>query len=720
MDEFEKTLNIYWSIKDHQEKTNYLNQKHIDLKNLYSSIPKMTPETFNDLKIVIKRKIDLEYSKEELIDWYGFPSHQEAIKLILNDFFKDETIDDYESVNSICLTDEFLKENEKFEWRPNQLEGIKNAIKNFASGIHIGATGSGKSLMFLNIINHFPEGNILITCERKNILKQLFDKEDTEETNKYLQFLKEKNIIDVDKFEILDLYTEGYRRRNTFNKLLEHQKEKPYLILANRSYLTGNLNGEKRYLQIHPTNIPKFIVLDEMHSASSNKNYQMLVHFKLLGTKIQGFSATPFRYGESKHISFNFSNEEDNKRYNTPKHLERLLNIFHQEDNEEKFNIISDFDIKKAIETGVILEPCYHLVKIPREKFNENNDYNESELRVILNRLNVVIGIVPYSKIIIWCQETEKANKYLLMIDELKLEFKNLENLQLFLDHSKVSKDFSERKNDYQNFYNMQDNACLICANKHREGSDIPYLSVGILLDKVKNRGVIPAVQSYGRVLRKDKEGLKEKGHIIEVLIETDEDEYIIGLYRRLISYFQEFFNFDDKISSVSNFKKKISRKNGKIRIELGNGKFIEINDVNITEVSWKNILDKCTHHLEENLEFNEFDKFQLYKEDIKKYGFTSTKQYREVCLKFDLEPNPEEKFGLYWKGWYDFLSLTFPKMTFDEWKVKIKELGIKNSYDYLNSDLPFNPEEVYEEVNCLLTELNKIWEVEVKYRRCK
>ena len=166
--------------------------------------------------------------------------------------------------------------------------------------------------------------------------------------------------------------------------------------------------------------------------------------------------------------------------------------------------------------------------------------------------------------------------------------------------------------------------------------------------------------------------------------------------------------------------KKKLERVNGKIRIHLGNGKFIEIDEVNITEVSWKNILDKCQNHWEENLEFNELDKFQLYKEDIKKYEFNSNEEYRKNARMFDLEENPEEHFKLYWKGWYNFLSLPKPKMTYEEWKSQIKELRIKTVEEYEKSNLPFCPDELFEEIKSLSSELSKIWEVEGKNRRCR
>ena len=126
---------------------------------------------------------------------------------------------------------------------------------------------------------------------------------------------------------------------------------------------------------------------------------------------------------------------------------------------------------------------------------------------------------------------------------------------------------------------------------------------------------------------------------------------------------------------------------------------------------------------MEEKLEFNEFDKFQLYKEDIKKYRFNSSVEYRDNARKFNLVENPDEYFKLYWKGWYNFLSLSFPELSYEEWKIKIKELNIKTIEDYIDSDLPFCPNEIYkEEVEQfnLISELYKIWKVDDKHRRCQ
>lgn len=328
MEDFENSLKTYWSFEDQNKKEDFLNIKLCELQTLYSSIKMIDPEIYDCLKEIICKKINENYSFDEIASFYDFPPFREVSKVILREYFKQESLDDISETSTDFSDDIEIIKVENWEWRENQIEGIQNAVnQNFSSGIHIGATGVGKSLMFLNIIKRFneenPHKNVLITCERKNILRQLLNKGSQEETQKYLNFLKNNDIIDFDKFEILPLYDDVNRKQN-FKKLTKTNQEKPYLILANRSYLTGVYQDKKRYQQIlYP---PGLIILDEMHSACSDENYMMLVYFKL--SKIQGFSATPFRYGDSGHLQFSFLNDEDNEKYNTTNNLKRLLNIF--------------------------------------------------------------------------------------------------------------------------------------------------------------------------------------------------------------------------------------------------------------------------------------------------------------------------------------------------------------------------------------------------------
>ena len=83
----------------------------------------------------------------------------------------------------------------------------------------------------------------------------------------------------------------------------------------------------------------------------------------------------------------------------------------------------------------------------------------------------------------------------------------------------------------------------LFCANKHREGSDIPKLDGCIFLDKVKKRSPIPFIQSIGRVLRKDPDNpAKVNGVIIDGYVKNNggyEREFI----DKIIDYYLSIQN---------------------------------------------------------------------------------------------------------------------------------------------------------------------------------
>ena len=81
----------------------------------------------------------------------------------------------------------------------------------------------------------------------------------------------------------------------------------------------------------------------------------------------------------------------------------------------------------------------------------------------------------------------------------------------MFVDTSK------DLNNEFTEYENIDRNAILFCANKHREGSDIKNLDCCIFLDKVENRTPKTFIQCIGRVLRKDKDKKKKHGLILDL-----------------------------------------------------------------------------------------------------------------------------------------------------------------------------------------------------------
>jgi hypothetical protein len=51
----------------------------------------------------------------------------------------------------------------------------------------------------------------------------------------------------------------------------------------------------------------------------------------------------------------------------------------------------------------------------------------------------------------------------------------------------------------------------LLCVNRGKEGSDIKNLDAGIFLDAVKYRSITVSLQTFGRVMRPDKEKKRKR-----------------------------------------------------------------------------------------------------------------------------------------------------------------------------------------------------------------
>ena len=111
---------------------------------------------------------------------------------------------------------------------------------------------------------------------------------------------------------------------------------------------------------------------------------------------------------------------------------------------------------------------------------------------------------LPYKKIIVWCGIIDKCYEL------SKLWQNHFKDFYIAVDTSR------ETKSLFNEFNEKERNAILFCACKHREGSDIKNLDACIFLDKVEKRNPKTFVQCIGRVLRKDKAGIKKHGLVLD------------------------------------------------------------------------------------------------------------------------------------------------------------------------------------------------------------
>lgn len=355
---------------------------------------------------------------------------------------------------------ESFKQNISNKLRKHQELAIQSSINNdFSSGIHYHATGTGKSWVAMYIVQEFykkyPYANVVWICERKNILTHQFSN----------SILKERGFSKIlDSYRLIELVD---TKNPDWPDSLNSSKfwGKPFLCVINRSYLTSR----KKYMDIKVS--IDLVIHDECHSIENKTtqefyNWLDINQLNLSKSKrVIGFSATP-------------------------------------EIIDPLDKIITKYSIYDAFQDKVILPP--KILWLKGEK--------ELKLEHLIQILQEEIEKLPYQKIIIWCG----------MIDEcLKIAKKwkpYFSKFDICMDFNNINKHTTDKDiYDYDHFYQSLGKSILFCAVKHREGSDIPRIDGCVFMDQVEKRKERVFVQCMGRVLRKDIEGLKTYGLVIDL-----------------------------------------------------------------------------------------------------------------------------------------------------------------------------------------------------------
>lgn len=265
--------------------------------------------------------------------------------------------------------------------------------------------------------------------------------------------LREKGYQDVyQKFMVID-YTEN--KPSTWYDRVNSATfwNRPILLVINRQFLVSQNKFQKLKLSL------SLIVHDECHSiqnATTQKFYQWITthqpHVKCLG-----FSATP----NTEIAPFD--------------------------------NIISSYTIYDAF--------CDETIVPPKIRWVESSQtLSDNDFAILCRKY---IEPLPYKKIIVWCGMIKKCKE---LAELWKQKFPGFH----------VAIDTSEDCDGFQSYAEKEKNAILFCACKHREGSDIKNLDACIFLDKVQNRNAKTFVQCIGRVLRKDPDGKKQFGLVLD------------------------------------------------------------------------------------------------------------------------------------------------------------------------------------------------------------
>ena len=639
---------------------------------------------------------------------------------------EDDNLDEIDIVKQKDIIDN------KFKLRDNQTIARENNNKNnFCSGIHNQVTGAGKSLlMMLTIYDHYNLNQELtklelnklyiITCPRIEVLNKMFFEET--ESEEYIineenkKFWKINNIIDLDKFKIIDRVNYKSESKLTLSKT------KPNILIVNSDYF--KIMDEKNYIDYNKLN---FVIFDECHGVSANKFYDLLYKIKFVNKKhIIGFSATPVRDNAEDKVKKIFSNS---------------LN----KDDVHRLNIISNYDIMTAICHGVVLPPSYTIVEIKRtckKKIGKSNkDITEKVIRDKLKDL-------PYKKIICWCSSIAKMKEWYMFFN------KRFPELKLYCSTSKDSVHKKEGLDtDYNEFCKIDKNAVLLTVHRCREGSDIKNLDMGVYLDHVKKRGILVCIQTVGRILRPDTKRLKKCGYIIDTFVNDGKIEIEVMTAQRIINYYEKVLGLttDNVYNELLEKYKKMKEmfndtsydedtKKIKIKIDDNVEHDTEIKLELITKnFDWSKFTTKINSIIDKHFEMSEEEslkiQYELLKEKIQKYNkiknsklsniLNNKDEYKKYAEKNKLDLEPEKKFiNSGWKNYYDFLNISiksFPE-TLDELKKICKKNALDNIDVYLAKckkyNLPEMPEEIYNNFTTFYNMFNEIFNKTIAKRR--
>ena len=606
-----------------------------------------------------------------------------------NDNDTDSSVNHHEEINNKNQTERF---NELFQMRPNQKKAIDETIKqDFKSGIHNQIMGAGKSYILLRTIaEHFEiyqENKVyLLLCDRQEILKKMFFDDDYQiDHNKIIKW-RASGIIDLTKYNIVEYV---HHKKKDLIKIINYgKKKKPILMICNNAFLRAN-----DYSLIRTKKIA-LVLVDECHSVSATTFYTILRHFKYqLKIPIIGFSATPLRLRAEKNLCSIFSADIDAKN------------------KYPKLNIISQYGLFDAIQDDIVLPLNYHFIEVkPKDKKQQIPAINYDITKNIINK---ILPELPYKKIICWCRSIIMLKKWYHFFK------KEYPKLQIFMSSFRDKTMSQQGYNcDYDAFYKLKSNGILICVNRCREGSDIPNLDCGIYLDAVKNRSILVAMQTSGRVIRPDDARLKRFGVMIDMFI-TPNGKCVEHLtIDKIFNYYDQILNLAEGIDELKDtqtkqFKtymkyKDLLRKTfydedkNEITIGIDSKKKIKIHvELIDKQINWeliKELLEleaktKCqiNDHLELIMNF----KIIAKKIDVKKLNpFDWDEWYKKLCKKYEIlipaKKIKSDKYSTFWnkKNWFDGLKIKkIFYQTIDDLVNNIpNNVTINNFDDYLRA----------------------------------
>lgn len=595
-------------------------------------------------------------------------------------FTVEDIINTEDSEDSEKIIDDY-NDTITFKWRNGQLKALEKLKENYNyCGIVNMITGSGKSLIFLRCIEDYIEeyetdNNIfIILCPRIDVLRSLFfelkdDKYEINDKNK--KFWKENDIIDLDKFDVVDGVNN--KKSDEIYDMLKCINGKDKLLIINNDYFRVIYKNDniKKLIQ----NKTCKIIIDEVQCMTGKKIYDIVEELKYTtNISIIGFSATPIRP--------------------TKKSEENIINIFSKtfdkNDEHKTLNLIYSYDLLNGIMDEIVLPYRIECVKINSISSNKIGLTNKNVLNDILEKMiRSKESELHYKKFVIWVK-----NKNILK-ETYKFIFNKFPEMKIYctssFDKELTSYGFNT---NYDEYYNCDGSAILICINKCKEGSDIPFIDCGIYFDGCKSRSIVVSIQTSGRIIRPDKFGKKTRGDIIDTFVideKTNNMSHTLTV-QKILSYLTRLLNLtDDEIytnqielyNKMSNLADNIEYdyKDNIIKIKIDNNEkhdtIMKMTGITIDWIHVKNMLIKEVDNkfqVDGDIKFNLIiGKLKTIKEFNKRCDFW--KVYEKVKDEYKLPDNfkNEYEYKFIDNTWYSIMGYDISEWITTKEKIKSK-----------------------------------------------
>lgn len=507
------------------------------IKENHMIVMKIINFHYDNFKNILKKHSDLTVALEHISFIKKKTNSKKTIMIDYNDIIlpwlkKGEFfINIYENNDNQFIPD--------LSWcRPNQLISMQSSLDtHFISGIDLQCTGAGKTLLILFKALYYIilyNKNVMLICEKKYILENEFSKSNIMKQNNYNKHFNKMNIVNLATDNDIDFHNNIKGTNN--------------LIIVNRAFLST----KNRYTYINKDMNIGLVLVDECHSSSANKTFEILNHIKMFDCSMIGFSATPIRRNK----------------------LKAYVDLFGK---NNKINYISNYSLFNAIIDNICLPFKIDLF----DGSNKNCSY-------LMGIISKHIITLYYKKIIIWFRKIDECDQYYKYFQD---NFPD-KTIKLFISHS------NNDINDNQ-FITMEKNCIMFCVNRFREGSNMPTLELGVLLDANICRGEIPTIQMCGRLLRCDSNNIKKSGHIIDFCSKSN-------IIEKIIKYYVDMTNCENIMDIIDFVKNNIivMKDTKQIIFKLNEDKQIEINFKTV-EIDWSTIKDDIIKEVKKLLEYD-------------------------------------------------------------------------------------------------------------------